>query len=132
MPARSLRHRHPALAHERDRVLELHHSRRGQCGELADRVPDDEVRVDPAASHGGEHGEARRDERRLLQLRVEQVLDRVVETDLLEVQPGGGAAGFVDGHRLGHGLGDVASHPGLVRALAREHEGDLAHAATPP
>ena len=56
----------------------------------------------------------------------------VVEAELLEVESGRLAAGLEDGHRLGHGLGDVASHPGLERALAREHEGDLAHAATPP
>ena len=45
--------------------------------------------------------------------------------------PGGGAALVVDRHRLGHGLRDVPAHAGLERALAREHERDLAHAAAP-
>ena len=110
----------------------LSDSRRSERGELADGVPDHVVGRDPVRADRCVDRKARRDERRLLQLRVEHVLDWSVEADLLEVQPGGLAAGLVDGHRLGHCLGDVASHPGLVRALAREHEGDLAHAATLP
>ena len=129
---RRLGHRDPAFGHEPDRVGRADRLGGAERGELADRVPDDEVGMDPVRADRLVDREARRHERRLLQLRVEQLLDRVVETDLLEVEPGRGAAGLVDGHRLGHGLGDVASHPGLVRALAREHEGDLAHAATPP
>ena len=50
---------------------------------------------------------------------------------LAEIDPGRLAAGLVHRHRLGHGLGDLAAHAGLVRALAGEHEGDLGHRAAP-
>src|SRR5262249_48532799 len=71
------------------------------------------------------------DERRLLNLGVDEILHRPLEAQLLEVEPGGSAAGVVDGHRLRYGLGDVAAHTGLERPLAREHEGDPCHAVAP-
>ena len=108
------RHRDPALPYEPDRVGRVERLGRSERGELADGMADHVVGHDPTRADRLVDREARRDERRLLQPRVEHVLHGAVEADLLEVEPGGYAAGLVDGHRLRHSLGDVASHPGLV------------------
>src|SRR5206468_4195703 len=51
--------------------------------------------------------------------------------DLLEIEPRGLAAGLVHGHRLRHGLRDLAAHARLERPLTRVHEGDLFHRVSP-
>ena len=70
---RRLGHRQAALAHEPDRLADVHRTGRGQRRELADRVADHEVGHEPALAQRGEHRQARRDERRLLQLRLDHV-----------------------------------------------------------
>ena len=76
MPCGSLGHGDAALAHELDRLLGRHRFRRGKRRELADRMADDEVRLDPARAYRRKHGERGRDERRLLHGRLDEVLDR--------------------------------------------------------
>src|SRR5213079_1904328 len=72
--ARGLSHRQPALTHERDRLLDLERPRSGECGELADGVADDEVRLDPSSADPGKHGETGRHESGLLHLRLYELL----------------------------------------------------------
>ena len=120
-----LRHRDPALADELERLLDGHRACRGDRGELADRVADDEVRLDAARADRREHGERRGDERRLLHRGVDEVVRGAAEAQVLEIEPRCRAAAPVDVHRLGHRLGDVEPHPGLDRALAREAERNL-------
>jgi hypothetical protein len=76
MLARGLGHREPALPDERDRLDGVERLGRRQRGELADRVPDDDVRMDPPLAQRREDGEARDDERRLLHLRLDERLQR--------------------------------------------------------
>src|SRR4029079_17284221 len=54
----------------------------------------------------------------------DHLLERRVEAELLQVEPTGLAAALVDLHHLGHRLGELAPHPHLERALARETKGD--------
>ena len=130
MLPRRLGHREAALARRaRSPPRSIIAPGRRERRELADRVADDVVRLDPARAQRGEHGEARGDERRLLHLGLDEVLERRVEAELLQVEPGGLAAALEHRHRLGHRLGDVTAHPGLERALAGEAERDLRHAA---
>src|SRR5436190_3977461 len=125
-----LGHREAALPHEGDRLRVADRPRRGQRRELADGMADDAVRLDPARAHGGEHREARRDERRLLDRRVVELLGIGLEAEANEVEPASLAAAPEDVHRLRHRLRDVAAHPGLERPLARKAERDLVlHAA---
>src|SRR5882724_288331 len=84
----------------------------------------DEVRLDAPRPHGRAHGEARRDKSRLLDLRFNELLFRSVEAEMLQVEPGGGAASLEDVECLGHGRRDLAAHPDLDRSLSREAEGD--------
>ena len=120
-------HGQATLAHERHRFLEGHRLGRGECGELSDRVADDEVGLDAPVAQSCEHRERRRDERRLLHRRVEQLLGLGVETEALEVEPARLAAAPEDVHRGRHRFGEIAAHSGLERALSGEAEGDLAH-----
>ena len=108
--ARRLGHREAALAHELDRLLERHRVGGRERCELADRVADDVVGLDAARAQRREHGEAGRDERRLLDLGLDQLLDRRLEAEPAQVEAGRLAPALEDLHRLGHGLGDVAAH----------------------
>ena len=94
--------------------------------ELAHRVADDEVRLDPAGFDRGEHGEARGDERRLLDLGLHELRLRPLEAQMQQIEPRRLARTLEDVHRLGHGGRDLAAHTDLERALPRETEGDLA------
>ena len=87
----------------------------------------------PRALSAARHGEARRDERRLLDLRLHELLEVRVEAQAAEVEPRRRAAELEDAHRLRHGFRDVAAHALLERPLSREAERDLglSHAATP-
>ena len=100
---------------------------RGERGELTDRVADDDVGLDPLFPHGGQDREARRDERRLLHLRLDELVERPLEAEVREIHARGLRADAVDLHRLRHGLRDLAAHADLERALAREAERDLRH-----
>ena len=100
---------------------------RGERGELADRVADDDVGLEPLGADRGQDGEARRDERRLLHLGLDELLERRVEAELLQIEARCLAADPVDLHRLGHRLGELAAHPGLERTLAGETESNFAH-----
>src|ERR671914_268017 len=117
-----LGHREPALAHQRDGVLRGHRLRGGECRELADRVADDVVRIDPARTQRGEHGEARGDESRVLDLRLDELLERGLEAEPAQVEARRLAGTFEHLHRLRDRLGDVAAHARLERALAGKTE----------
>src|SRR4029079_17998726 len=114
-----------------DRVADGEGARRAERRELADRVADDHVGPDPPLPQRCVERQTGGDERRLLDLGVDHVLDRALEAQLLEVHPGGLGRLVEHGHRLGDGLRDLAAHPGLERALPGEHERDLGHAAAP-
>ena len=124
-----LGHRDPALADESDRLLVRHRAGGGERGELADGVADDVVRFVTARTQRREDRERRRDERRLLHGRVEQLVSVAVEAELRQVEPRRLAAAVVHVAGLRHRFGDVAAHARLHRALPREAERDLAHAA---
>src|SRR5581483_9639714 len=119
------------LAHERDRLAQRQRLRRAERRELADRVADDDVWADAARTERRVEREAGGDERRLLHLGVDEILDRPVEAELLQVHAGGVARLRVDRHRLGDRLGDLPAHPCLGRTLPGEHEGDLRHTRAP-
>ena len=117
----------PTLAHERDRLWNGHRARGRQRGVLADRVPDDVVRLDSALAERGEDGEARGDEGGLLQLGRDQLLEGSVEAEPDQIEPGRLAAFLEDTHRSRFVLCDLPAHAGLERPLAREAKRDLAH-----
>jgi hypothetical protein len=94
-------------------------------------VADHEIRFDAALVQSREHRERRRDESGLLHRGVEQRLGVRVEAQMLEVETTRLASSPEDVQRSRHGLREVAAHARLERALAREAEGDLAHAARP-
>ena len=129
--ASSLRHRETTLTHEPDRLARAHCRDRRQRSELADRVTDDEVRLESLGPDRSQDGERRRDQRRLLHLGVDQLVERSVEAELLEIEAGGLTAGAIDVHRSGNGLGELTAHAGLERPLARETECNLAHLGPP-
>src|SRR5262249_6065161 len=104
---------------------------RAERRELADRMADDVIRLDPPGTQRRIDREARRHERRLLHLRLHQLVVGAGEAQPLQVEPARGAADVVDGHRSRLCLGDLAAHAGVERALAREHEGDLWHSQAP-
>ena len=121
--------REPALAHELDRLPHAERVGRSERRELSDRMTDHVVGVDLALAQGGVDRKARRHERGLLQLGLRELLVGAVEAE-----PASGSRAptpalpcVVDGHRLGHGFGDLPAHTELERALAGEHEGDLRH-----
>ena len=125
MPGRSLAA--AAIASPRSRTSAIASAaverlRRGERRELADGVPDDEVRLDAANADRLVDREARRHERRLLVLGLDELRHRRVEAELLEIDARRLAAVPEDLPRLGHGLDDLAPHPFLERALARKHE----------
>src|SRR5438876_2546228 len=84
----------------------------------------DEVRLDAARPHGRVDREARRNESGLLDLRLDELLFRPLEAEMLQVEPGGGAAPLEHVQRLGDGRGDLAAHPDLERSLSGEAECD--------
>ena len=131
MQARSLRHREASLAHEPDRLARPHRRDRRECGELADRVADDDVRLEALGPDRRQDRKRRRDQRRLLHLGVDELLERGVEAELLEIEAGGLAARAIDVHRGRNGLGELAAHAGLERSLPRETECNLAHLDPP-
>src|SRR5579884_1360868 len=131
MGLRRLRHREPALANERDRVTDGQHVDRPERAVLADRMPDDDVRLDPACPERGVEREARRDERWLLHLGVDEVLHGPLEAQLLQVHARSVRGLVEDRHRLRDGLGDLPPHACLHRALPGKHERRLGHAAAP-
>ena len=83
----------------------------------------------PRSLQGREHRERRRDERRLLHRGVDELLGVGVEAEALEIEAARLAPAPEDVHRRRNRLREVAAHPGLERALAREAERDLVHAA---
>src|ERR671935_4289 len=88
--------------------------------ELADRVTDDEVGLDPALANRGEEREARGDQRRLLHLGVDELDLGRIESEVDEIEPRSLARALEDLHRVGIGLRDRAAHARLERALAGE------------
>ena len=129
--ARRLGHREAPLANERDRLGDADRRGRRQSGELADRVADHIVGLDASRLQRGEHGEAGGDERGLLDVRLDELVELGVEAESAQVEPRRLAAQVEDAHRLGHRLRDVTSHPLLQRPLPGEAERDLSscHAA---
>ena len=125
--AGGLGHRQAALAHERDRLGRADRADRRERRELADRMADDDVGLEPGLADGRQDGEARGDERRLLHLRLDEILERRVEAELLEVEARCLASDPVHLHRGRHSLRDLTSHASLEGALAREAESDLSH-----
>ena len=95
-------------------------------------MADDEVGLDAALVQGGEHRERRRNERRLLHRGVVELLGVGVEAQTLEVEPARLAPAPKTSIAAGIASANVPAHPGLERALAREAEGDLVHAAFSP
>ncbi len=120
--ARGLSHREPTLTHERDGLLDPERARRRQRGELADRVADDEVWLDPARPNSGANGEARRDERRLLDLRLDELFLRPFEAEKLQIKARSRACPFKDVASLGEGCRDLLAHSDRERPLPGEAE----------
>src|SRR6185436_18548813 len=83
---RGLGHRQAALADECDRLGRADGADRRQRRELADRMADDDVRLEPGLTDRRQNRETRGDERRLLHLRLDEILERRVEAELLEVE----------------------------------------------
>ena len=108
--SRSFRHRKPALADERNSLFDSQRPGRGERGELADRVADDEVRLDTPRPNGGTDGEARRHESRLLNLRLDELLLRPLEAEMLQIKAGGRACALEDVESLGDGRSDLLAH----------------------
>ena len=120
--ARGLRHREPALTHQRDRLFDSERPGRRQRGELADRVADDKVGLDPARPNGRTHGETRRNQGRLLDLGLDERRLGTLEAEPLQIEARSGAAALEDVASLGDGRHDLAAHPNLKRPLAGEAE----------
>src|SRR6266545_2574601 len=97
--------------------------------ELTHGMADDEVGLQAALPDRRQDGEARRDERRLLHLRLDKLFLGRAETQSHEIDSRSFAPAFEDLRRLGDPLGDLPAHAGLQRALAREAEGDETTAA---
>src|SRR5215208_8058147 len=92
-------------------------------------MADDEVRGDAASADRLARGQACRDERGLLDLRLDHLVERRVETKLPQVESRRLAALVENGSGLRGRLHDLTAHAFDQRALAGEHEGDLGHAA---
>ena len=127
-----LGHRQAALADEGDRLGRADGADRRERRELADRMADDDVRLEPGLADRRQDGEARGDERRLLHLRLDEILERRVEAELLEIEARCLASDPVDLHRGRHRLCDLTAHACLEGALAREAESDLSHPVSQP
>ena len=129
--ARRLGHREAPLANERERLGDADRGGRRESGELPDRVADHIVGLDASRLQRGEHGEAGRDERGLLDIGLDELVELGIEAEGAQVEPRRLAAQVEDAHRLGHRLRDVTSHPLLQRPLPGEAECDLSscHAA---
>jgi hypothetical protein len=120
-------HGEAALADETDRLAGPQRAHGGEGCELAHRVPDHDVRRDPALAQRGENREAGGHQRRLLHLRVYELLERRLEAEPFEVEPRGLASYAVDLTGGGNGLRDVASHPRLQGPLAWKAKGYFRH-----
>ena len=125
MPLRSFGHRDPALANERERLLDPQRRCGDERGELAHGVPDHVVRRDPALANRRQYGKARADQRGLLQLGVDELDLRRFEGEPDQIEAGRLARALEDLHRLREGLGDLSPHAGFQRLLSGETEGDL-------
>ena len=113
-----------------DRIPVRQRSAGRQGRVLADGMPDDDVGTNAGRLDRTQAGDRCRHERRLLHLRLGQLLDRPLEAEPLEVEPGRLERFAVDRARLGRRLREVAAHADLVGALAGEAERDL-HAPPP-
>src|SRR5581483_7459603 len=71
---RSLGHREPALAHEPDRLGDAVRRGRAERGELTDRMADDEVGQDTSYAQRRVERKARRDQRGLLYVRLDELV----------------------------------------------------------
>ena len=137
------RHLVPARAHRLERRLKGHRSRRDQRGVLAERVAHDEVRGDPVGAQQPRERHVHREHRGLGDLRAAQLLlgardgsrvGRVGEDDVGQAAPlqqrRHDRVGLLED--LGHDrltAAQVGEHVGVLGALARVEEGDLARRA---
>src|SRR6266513_2313755 len=87
-------------------------------------MADDVVGLDPPGLQGRQHGKACRNERRLLDGGIDELVLTSLEAKMPKVETGRLATDLVDLHRLGERLGDLAAHTGLQRALPRKTERD--------
>src|SRR5262249_28264291 len=126
-----LRHREPALTDEADRLAGADGACGGERGELAHRVPDDDVGFQPTLAERRENREARGDERRLLHLRVDELLERRVEAETLEIEARGLRADAVHLACRWERAGDLLAHAGLERPLAGKTKRHLGHVVLP-
>ena len=108
-----------------DRLLRVQRLRRRERRELAHRVSDHIVGRDPAQAQHGEHGKARGHERRLLDLGLDELLERRLEAQAPEVEIGGATRLVENLHRLREGLGQIAAHALLERSLPGKTECNL-------
>ena len=90
-------------------------------------MTDDEVGLQPPGANRGEDRQARRDERGLLHLRLDELELRRLEGEVEEIEIGRATGELQHLERLGDSLGDLTSHAGLERSLAGETECDLSH-----
>ena len=94
-------------------------------------MADDVVGCDPPGPQRREDREARRDQRRLLHLRLDELVERGLEAELLEVEAGRLAADAIDLHRLRDGQRDLPAHSLLQRPLPGEAKRNLRHVVLP-
>ena len=123
--ASCLGHREPSLAHEPYCLACSQRPGGGKCRELADRVTDDDVGLEPALTHRSEDRQGRRDQRRLLHLGVDEILERGLEAQPLEVEARGLRADAIHLSSGRERVGDVLAHAHLERPLSGEAERDL-------
>src|SRR6185312_7371980 len=81
LPGR-LGHRETALADEADRLAGAERADGRERRELADRMPDHNVRLDALLADGREDREARRNERRLLDFRLDELVEWRLEAEV--------------------------------------------------
>src|SRR4029450_7414641 len=94
-------------------------------------MTDDVIGLEASAVKCSQHCEARGDERRLLDPGVNEILERRLEAEPLQIEARGLAAILEHLHRLRHRLGDLPAHARLQRPLPREAERDLGHPCPP-
>src|SRR5690242_6597450 len=121
------RHREPTLTDKRQRLFGRKGIRGRERCELADRVPDHVVRLDPARLQRSENRQAGRNERRLLDRGVEELVDMPLETETLQIEARSVATNAEDLHRVRERLRDLTAHAGFEGPLPRKTERDLAH-----
>src|SRR6266566_9941582 len=81
------------------------------------------VRLDPTRLQRSENRKARRNERRLLDGGVDELVLVPLEAEMLKVEAGSLAADAEDLHRLRERLRDLAAHAGFEGPLPRETKG---------